>query len=312
MSQHFADRLSIAIRTKGTPTCVGIDPVYDRLPADITAQDGLDDADDIECVVDAVTEYCRHVIKIVAPLVPAVKINIAFFEQYHWDGLEAYHELVQEARSRGLIVIGDVKRADIGHSSAMYARAHLAAPELGEVEELMIPDAITVNPYFGLDGVKPFIDAADKNDKGVFVLVQTSNETAAELQGQELAGGGTVAEHVGRLVNRWAGEPALMGVSGYSAIGAVAAPRDPAAMARLRAMMPNCIFLVPGFGAQGRGGDDVKPCFKPDGTGALVTASRSVIYAYEDTKYLESYASEWEKCVEHACRDFVKSVASVI
>ncbi len=311
MSNHFADRLTAAISAKGSPTCVGIDPRYDLLPADISEQAGLNDPHDPESVVDAIAEYSRRIIRIVAPLVPAVKINAAFFEQYYWDGVEAYYELVQEARSRGLIVIGDAKRADIGHSAEMYARAHLRKPEMDGIDEMMIPDAITVNPYFGFDGVRPFIEAARRDDKGVIVLVQTSNESCTELQGLELASGGTLVEHVGRLVNQWAGDAGLLGVCGYSAVGAVASPRDAASMARLRAMMPNCIFLVPGFGAQGRGAEDVAACFKADGTGAIVTASRSVIYAYEDTKYLEMYASEWEKCVEHACKDFVKAVADV-
>ena len=312
MPDNFADRLTLAIKEKGTPTCVGIDPQYERLPADITARDGLGDAGDNESAIDAVSEYCRRVIKIVAPLVPAVKINAAFFEQYYWDGFEAYYGLVQEARSRGLIVIGDLKRGDVGHSAAMYARAHLARPAFDNLEEDMIPDAVTVNSYLGIDGVRPFIDVARSEGKGLFVLVRTSNESSTEVQSMELKDGGTVAEHVGRLVNGWAGDAGLVGRCGYSCVGAVAAPHDPASMGRLRAMMPNCIFLVPGFGAQGRGAEDVAHCFKPDGTGAIVTASRSVIYAYEDNKYLEMYASEWEKCVERACQDFTQSVAAIV
>ena len=312
MPENFADRLTWAIQEKGTPTCVGIDPQFERLPADITARDGLGDASDCESVIDAVSEYCRCVIRIVAPLVPAVKINAAFFEQYYWDGFEAYYSLVQEAKSRGLIVMGDAKRGDVGHSAAMYARAHLARPAFRNVAEAMIPDAVTVNAYLGSDGVRPFIDIARNEGKGVFVLVQTSNESSNEVQGVELDGGGSLAEHVGRLVNRWAGDAGLVGRCGYSCVGAVAAPHDPASMGRLRAMMPNCIFLVPGLGAQGRAADDITPCFKSDGSGAIVTASRSVIYAYQDNKYLEMYASEWEKCVEHACRDFTRSVAAVV
>lgn len=310
MSNHFADRLTAAIKAKKTPTCVGIDPCYERLPADLTEREGFDDAEDCECVVDAVAEFCRRVIRIVAPLVPAVKINVAFFEQYFWDGMEAYYELVQEARSHGLIVIGDVKRSDIGHSAQMYAQGHMVPATFDSVDEEMVPDAITVNPYFGSDGVKPFIEVARKHHKGVFVLVATSNESAGEIQGLKLAEGDTLAERVGRMVNTWAGDAGLVGSCGYSSVGAVASPRDPGLTARLRAMMPNCIFLVPGFGAQGRGASDLAPCFKADGTGALVTASRSVLYAFEEMKYLEMYTSEWERCVEHACRDFVKAVGA--
>lgn len=308
---NFADRLTAAIREKGSATCVGIDPRYDRLPADITTQDGFDDPTDVESMIDAISEFCRCVIRIVAPLVPVIKINSAFFERYYWDGLEAYFHLVQEARSKGLIVIGDVKRADVGHSAEQYALGHLARPTFTDSFEEMIPDAITVNPYFGIDGVKPMIETARRDGKGLFVLVQTSNESAAEIQGLQLADGGTLVEHVARTVNTWAGDAGLVGQSGYSCIGAVASPRDAEGMARLRALMPNCIFLVPGFGAQGRKAEDIAPCFKPDGTGALVTASRSVLYAYENMKYIEMYTSEWEKCIEHACKDFVSAVRSV-
>ncbi|NOT00720.1 MAG: orotidine-5'-phosphate decarboxylase [Phycisphaerales bacterium] len=308
--QNFADRLSAAIRAKRTSTCVGIDPLYERLPADISERAGFDDESDNECALDAVREFCRAVIKIVAPLVPVVKINAAFFETYYGPGLEAYFDLVQEARSRGLIVIGDVKRGDVGHSSAAYAQAHLSHPSLRDADELMIPDAITVNPYFGLDGVKPFIDAARRDQKGVFVLVQTSNESAVNIQGAKLADGQTVAQSIARMVHEWSGDDGLIGSCGYSSIGAVVSPRDAASTAVLRSLMPRCFFLVPGFGAQGRDSGDVAPCFNPDGGGAIVTASRSVIYAYEEMKYIELYASEWEKCVERACRDFISAVAS--
>jgi orotidine-5'-phosphate decarboxylase len=309
--QHFGDRLVAAIKEKNTPVCVGLDPVYDRLPADITDREGFNDPSSVECAVDAIGEFCRRVIKVVAPLVPAVKINSAFFERYYASGLDTYYGLVEEARSKGLIVIGDVKRGDVGHSAGCYAKAHLADPELADAVELMIPDAVTVNAYLGLDGVKPFIDAARADGKGVFVLVQTSNESASELQGLALENGGTVAEHVARTVHEWSNDHGLVGESGFSSVGAVVAPRDVEGTARLRGAMPNCMFLVPGFGAQGRGPEDVAVCFKSDGSGALVTASRSVIYAYEDMKYIERYASEWEKCVEHACRDLVESIRTV-
>lgn len=312
MSNNFADRLTFAIKEKGTPTCVGIDPLYEHLPAEISENAELNDPTDSEVAADAVGEFCRQIIKIVAPIVPAVKINIAFFERYYWDGLETYFDLVQEARSLGLVVIGDVKRADIGHTSAMYADAHLADPALSNMSGMQAPDAVTVNPYFGLDGVKPFIDIARRDGKGVFVLVQTSNESAAALQGAKLEGAMTVADHVARMVDEWSGDDGLVGGSGYSAVGAVVSPRDTESTVRLRTLLPKSIFLVPGFGAQGRSAADVAPCFKSDGTGALITASRSVIYAYEQMEYIEKYSSEWRKCVEHACKDFVASVAEVV
>jgi orotidine-5'-phosphate decarboxylase len=311
LSEHFADRLIAAIREKGSPACVGIDPVYDRLPAEVTAPVGMNDATDLEGSVDAILEFCRRIITIVAPMVPAVKINSAFFEGYYWYGVEAYYDLVQEAAEAGLIVIGDVKRGDIGHSAQRYARAHLANPGFADLDELVAPDAVTVNSYLGLDGIKPFLETARRDNKGVFALVQTSNESAAELQGLTLEGGMKLSERVGTLVNAWAGDEGLVGRSGYSCLGAVVSPRDEESTVKLRALMPNCIFLVPGFGAQGKSPEQIKPCFKADGTGALVNTSRSVIYAFEEPKYLEMYASEWEKCVELACRDFTDALKSI-
>lgn len=312
MADHFADRLLQAIRAKRAPVCVGIDPVYSRLPAEIAEHRDLNDEMDSEAALDAVLEFCRRVIRIVAPFVPAVKINSAYFERYYWEGVEGYYELMQEAAEHDLLVIGDCKRADIGPSSEMYAKAHLAEPDFVNLEDTMSPDAVTVNPYFGLDGVQPFIDVAREQGKGVFVLVRTTNDSASRIQGATGPDGTTFADHVARQVAEWAKPSGLVGAMGYSCLGAVVAGKDRESTERLRALMPQSIFLVPGFGAQGAGAAEVAPCFKGDGTGAIVTASRSVIYAYEDTKYLELYASEWEKCIEKACKDFVAEVAKVL
>lgn len=312
MSENFADRLLDKIKAKGAPVCVGIDPVYSRLPADISQHRELNDETDTEAALDAVLEYCRRVIRIVAPIVPAVKINVAYFERYYWEGLEGYYELVQEAAERDLIVIGDVKRGDVGHSAEMYARAHLARSDFANMDDLVLPDAVTVNSYFGSDGVRPFIDVARSENKGVFVLVRTSNESAGELQEFRNADGATLADHLACQVTTWANDAGLVGESGYSAVGAVVAARDAESTMRLRSLMPNSIFLVPGFKTQGTTAEAVLPCFKSDGTGALITASRSVLYAYEDIKYIERFASEWEKCVEQACRDFVAEINGVL
>lgn len=312
MAENFADRLLKAIADKGSPTCVGLDPVYSKLPAEISENKELNDATDSEVSSDAILEYCRRVIKIVSPLVPAIKINIAFFERYYADGLDGYFDLIQEADRSGLIVIGDCKRGDIGSTAEMYAQSMLAEPDFANLEDLTGPDAVTVNPYFGLDGLKPFIDVAQEEQKGVFVLVRTTNPSAAELQTARLENGMTVAEFVARQVETWAADPSLLGNSGYSAVGAVVGATARDEIARLRELMPHCLFLVPGFGAQGGTASDIGACFKSDGTGALVTASRSVIYAYDDMKYVERFTSEWEKCIEQACKDFVAEVRNAV
>ncbi|NLX13279.1 MAG: orotidine-5'-phosphate decarboxylase [Phycisphaerales bacterium] len=312
MPENFADRLIQAVKAKKTPTCVGIDPIYARLPAEITENRELNDESDSEVALDAVLEYCRRVIKIVAPLVPAVKINSAFFERYYWEGIEGYWDLIQEADQNGLIVIGDCKRSDIGSTAEMYARSALAEPDFNDMDSLTGPDAVTVVPYAGLDGVKPFIDIAREEQKGVFVWVRASNESSAIIQEVKLESGLTFAEHMAQQVDAWSRDSGLIGSTGYSTVGAVVAARDKDSTARLRELMPHCYFLVPGYGAQGGTADDIVPCFKPDGTGAIVTASRSVIYAYEDMKYIERFPSEWDKCIEQACKDFIADISKVV
>ena len=309
--ENFADQLLTAIKAKNAPVCVGIDPVYNKLPAEITDQKELNDENDSEAALDAALEFCRRVIKIVAPLVPAVKINSAFFERYYWEGIEAYYEIIQEASGAGLLVIGDAKRGDIGSTAEMYARAALADPDFGNLDDLVGPDAVTVASYFGLDGVKPFIDVAREEQKGLFVLVRTSNESASVIQNATLEGGLAVAELIAQQVAEWGRDESLVGTSGYSCVGAVVAARDKDQATRLRGMMPQSILLVPGYGAQGATAADIAPYFKSDGTGALITASRSIIYAFDDMKYVERFTSEWDKCIEQATKDFVKEVNAV-
>lgn len=306
MMDHFADRLIAAIKAREAPACVGFDPLPDRLPIDLRPAAGAGD----EAFAAAITRFGRGVIEAVAPFIPAIKINIAFFEPYQEHGWRAYTTLVREARAAGLIVIGDVKRGDIGHTSGQYARAHLSDSS-GDPTTNCAPDAITINPYFGSDGVAPFVEAARDNGRGVFILVQTSNESAAEVQGLQLPGGDTVCQHVARLVQQWAGGSELVGTSGYSCIGAVVSPRDLESTIRIREMMPNCVFLVPGFGAQGRTADEVAKCFKEDGTGALVTASRSVIYAFNEVRHRDS-GQPWTEAVALAAREFVDALRSVL
>lgn len=312
MPENFADQLLAAIKDKRTPTCVGLDPVYSKLPAEIAEHRELNDESDSESSLDAVLEFCRRVIKIVAPLVPAVKINTAFFERYYWEGVEGYFDIIQEANKAGLIVIGDAKRGDIGSTAEMYARSALSDPDFSDLDDLVGPDAITVSSYFGIDGLKPFLQVAREENKGVFALVRTSNESAGEIQNARLEGGLTVAEHIAVQVANWAKDEGLVGNSGYSALGAVVAAKDHDTTVRLRGMMPHCLFLVPGYGAQGTTAAELAPCFKSDRTGALITASRSVIYAFDDMKYVERFTSEWDKCIEQACKDFVAEVNSVV
>ena len=339
MSRHFADRLCSAITEKDASVCVGIDPVEESLPDELRPPPGASPNERL----DAVREFSRSVINVVGPVVPAVKINVAYFEPFAGPGLDCYFDLVAHARSLGLLVIGDVKRSDVGHSARQYASAHLESagpnvagsdPNITGVDPSKAganadrracdrPDAITVNPYLGLDGVKPFADVARRRGQGLFVLVQTSNPSTIDFQQLSLASASnrsetpgapvpkTVAEAVACKVASWADQPGLVGESGFSLIGAVVAPYGASGVGRLRALMPRSVFLVPGFGAQGRGPADVANCFNERGGGALIAASRSIIYAFKNPRFSESGATGWTGCVERACREFAHSIADV-
>lgn len=313
---HFADELTARMRELRAPVCVGIDPQLHLLPREFRERyhlDGLKDRppvtrDERQAAADAVVAHGTAVLDAVAKLVPAVKINIAFFEPMQEAGLTAYRTLVAEAHRRGLLVIGDVKRADIGHTSTMYGWAHLGT---AGVEDDSFPDAITINPYFGVDGVEPFVAAARATGRGLFVLVQTSNPSAAHVQGLALADGGTLGERVATQVDQWSRGERLVGASGFSLVGAVVAPRDVRAAREARERMPHCLFLVPGYGAQGLSAADVASCFRPDGTGAIVNASRSVIYAYDQPRYRER-SGDWKQCVADACGEFVREIREAV
>jgi orotidine-5'-phosphate decarboxylase len=293
--ENFADRLLSAIEKKGTPLVVGLDPVYENLPSAITEHRDLNDREDVEAAVDAILEFSTRVLKVVAPHVPAVKINSAFFEQYYSYGYEAFLAVVQEAAAHGLVVINDAKRGDIGNTAERYAAATLADPSFASMDDMVGADAVTVNPYMGEDSVGPFVKVAQEYGKGLFVLVRTSNPGAAAIQDAVLQDGRPVYEHVGRMVAEWG--KGLIGERGYSSVGAVVGATNPGQLAALRALLPETIFLVPGYGAQGASAADVAKGFKADGTGAIINSSRAILYAHKDAKYA---GMGWEKAVEGA------------
>lgn len=294
MSNHFADRLLSAIARKGSPICVGIDPIFDMLPDAVAGESGKRDPHDLDACIDSIYAFVTKVLEIVAPHVPCVKFQSAYFEKYLWEGVEAYYELIHEAKQMDLIVIGDVKRGDIGSTSDAYASAHLADLDFEQLEETVTPDAITVNPMLGMDTLKPFIDPAREFDKGLFVLVRTSNPGSATTQDAKLADGRTWSEMLADTLNPMAGE--LRGAQGWSSLGAVVGATQTATMASLRSRLPNSIFLLPGYGTQGATAEMTKAAFT-DGKGAIVSASRSILYAHRDAKYS---GKEWEKAVEAA------------
>ena len=301
---NFADRLNDAVARRRMPGVVNLDPVYEKLPAVLRQDAEAGGPADAAPALRAIERFGQGVIEAIAPHVPAVKINSAYFEVYRGAGLDAYFRLVGLARQAGLVVIGDVKRGDVGHTADQYAEAHVARPRRAGLNDADVPDAITINGYFGADGVRPFTTAALAAGRGVFVLVRTSNESAATVQDLTTDGGRKVHDRVAGLVAAWAEDPASIGSSGDSSIGAVVATRDPADAARLRAAMPRSIFLVPGYGAQGGTADELRPYFKPGGRGAIIAAGRSVIFAHEDAAHRGRLGDDWRACVGAACAAF--------
>jgi orotidine-5'-phosphate decarboxylase len=297
MPTHFADRLSDAVRARATPAVVALDPVVEHLPAELRGDHPVDGP----AAVSALGEFCTTAIDLIAPVVPAVKLNIACFERHGPAGLAVYLAAAAHAARRGLLVIGDVKRGDVGHTAELYARAHLPAV-----------DAITVSGYLGADGVEPFLELAAPEGRGVFVLVRTSNPSAGSIQDLVLQDGRKLHEALAARVADWAARPGRLGATGWSCVGAVVATRDAADAARLRAAMPRSIFLVPGYGAQGGMAEDFRPCFRPDGGGALIAAGRSVIFAHESDDIRRQAGPRWEDCLVHACRAFAADVARLL
>jgi orotidine-5'-phosphate decarboxylase len=311
MSELFADRLLDAIAKKGAPICVGIDPIFEMLPDAIAGSAAARNANDPEACIDAIFAFTTKLLRIVAPLVPCVKFQSAYFEKYYQEGVEAYYSLVQEAHENGLLVIGDVKRGDIGSTSAAYAQAHLAQPYFDEMDDFVTPDAITVNPFLGLDTLEPFIKTAAEFDKGLFVLVRTSNPGSADLQDVKTEDGRTFSEMLADKLAKLAADEKLVGSKGYSAIGAVVGATQTHTMQSLRERLPQSIFLLPGYGTQGATAEMTRAAFK-DGKGAIVSASRSILYAHREKKYAHLLSEGWEKCVEQATLDMAKEIAHIL
>lgn len=280
------NKLITAIKKTEAPIVVGLDPMPDYIPPFLLEKAFKEYGETLKGISEAVYEYNKGLIDAIADLVPAVKPQIAMYEQFGIEGLIAFDKTCKYAKEKGLIVIGDVKRGDIGSTSKAYAVAHLGKVAVGGSKIATFDeDFATVNPYLGSDGVKPFLDVCAQENKGVFILVKTSNPSSGEFQDQ-LIDGKPLYELVGAKVNAWAEEyGALTGQTGYTAVGAVVGATYPEMGAALRKIMPRSFILVPGYGAQGGKGSDLKPFFDADGLGAIVNSSRGIIAAYKQEKY---------------------------
>jgi orotidine-5'-phosphate decarboxylase len=298
---HFADRLAAAVRSKGNPVCVGLDPRWESLPREL--RDRHDDGT-LAGVARAFEEFCNRVIDVVAPLVPVVKPQSAFFEACGPEGLAALQKVLQRARQRGLLTILDGKRNDIAATATAYADAAFGGVTVdGRRHPVWDADALTVNPYLGRDAVEPFLQSARRSGCGVFVLVRTSNPGARQFQNLDCAGK-PLYVHVADAVGKWAREN--LGRCGFGDVGAVVGATYPEEMASLRKLIPEVLFLVPGFGAQGGTAADTAGAFRPDGLGAVVNSSRGIIFAFEPEE------AAWEAKVEAAARAAIAALTAAL
>ena len=301
---HFADRLTAAVRRTKTPALVGIDPRLDNLPAPLrpTAE-----SPSPEQIATAFVQFSKGVIDVVAPLVPAVKPQSAFFEQIGPAGTVALGTVIQYARGKGLVVITDAKRNDIGSTATAYAQAYLGPPD----STPFASDCLTVSPYLGEDSLEPFVEVAQQNGNGIFVLVKTSNPGGGRFQ-DLVADGQPVYQHVAQLVNQLAlNTPGQDASHSYGCVGAVVGATYPEQLDALRQSMPNTWLLVPGYGAQGGGASDVAGGFDEQGLGAIINSSRGIIFAHEREEFRDKFSpQDWQRAVEAATLEMIAGLAA--
>lgn len=305
MIQQLIEKIQ---KTKA-PICVGLDPMLNYIPEHILKKSFGDFGETLEGAADAIWNFNKEIVDHTFDLIPSVKPQIAMYEQFGIEGLKVYEKTVRYCQDKGLLVIGDAKRGDIGSTSVAYATAHLGKVKVGNsVCTAFNTEFLTVNPYLGTDGVKPFVDVCKAEDKGLFVLVKTSNPSSGEFQ-DKLVDGRPVYELVADKVVEW-GADCMDGA--YSNVGAVVGATYPEMSAILRKLMPNTYFLVPGYGAQGGTAKDLKPCFNEDGLGAIVNSSRGIIAAYKQEKYARFGAEHFAEASRQAVLDMVADINSVL
>lgn len=305
----MVSKLIEKIEKTKAPICVGLDPMLDYIPEHVTKKAFEEFGETPEGASEAIWQFNKEIIDATADLIPSVKPQIAMYEQFGIEGLKAYDRTVKYCQDKGLIVIGDVKRGDIGSTSAAYAAGHIGKVQIGSKSWAGFDtEYITVNPYLGTDGVKPFVEVCNEYDKGLFVLVKTSNPSSGEFQ-DRLIDGRPLYELVAEKVVEW-GELSMDGA--YSNIGAVVGATYPEMSRILRMLMPKTYFLVPGYGAQGGTAADLKYCFNKDGYGAIVNSSRGIIAAYKKEPYKKFGAEHFGEASRQAVIDMIADINSVL
>ena len=305
MIKQLMDKIE---KTKA-PVCIGLDPMLSYVPEHILAKSFEAFGETLEGAAEAVWQFNREIVDCTYDLIPAVKPQIAMYEQFGIEGLKAYQKTVDYCHEKGLVVIGDAKRGDIGSTSAAYAAGHLGKVVVGGKSYAGFgTDFLTVNPYLGTDGVKPFVAVCKAEDKGIFVLVKTSNPSSGEFQ-DKLIDGKPLYELVADKVVEW-GESTMEG--DYSNVGAVVGATYPEMSRILRKRMPHIYFLVPGYGAQGGTAEDLKCCFNPDGFGAIVNSSRGIIAAYKKEAYAKFGPEHFGEASRQAVMDMAADINRVL
>lgn len=302
------EKLVERIKKLEAPIVVGLDPTLNFVPKFILDKAINEKGETLEAAADAIFEFNKKIVDAVYDLIPAVKPQIAMYEQFGIPGLMAYKQTVDYCHEKGLLVIGDAKRGDIGSTSTAYAIGHLGKVKIGSTEIAPIDtDFLTINPYMGSDSVVPFVEECKKNDKGLFILVKTSNPSSGEFQDQKV-GKKAVYELVGKKVDEWGAE---LVKNGYSDVGAVVGATYPEMGEVLREIMPKAYILVPGYGAQGGTAAELKPFFNKDGLGAIVNSSRGIVAAYTQDKYGEYGAEGFAEAARAAVIDMKNDIASI-
>mgnify|MGYP002544553419 CR=1 FL=1 len=300
--------LNEKIRKLDAPVVVGLDPMLKYIPEHLQKKAFSDLGETLEGAAEAVWEFNKGIVDAVYDLIPAVKPQVAMYEQFGLPGMMVYKKTVDYCKQKGLVVIGDVKRGDIGSTSEAYAIAHLGQVQVGSASlSVFDEDFATVNPYLGSDGIRPFLDVCKKEKKGIFVLVKTSNPSSGEFQ-DRLIDGRPLYEWVGEQVAKWGEE--VMG-DGYSYVGAVVGATYPEMGKVLRKVMPKACILVPGYGAQGGKAADLAPYFNEDGLGAIVNSSRGIIAAYKQEKYVKFGAEHFGDASRQAVLDMIADLKTI-
>lgn len=299
------NKLADKIKKTNAPICVGLDPMLSYIPEQVLKKAYKEYGETLEGAAEAVWQFNKAIVDAIYDLIPSVKPQIAMYEQFGIPGLMAFKKTVDYCHEKDLVVIGDVKRGDIGSTSGAYAAGHLGKVQVGnQTYAAFDEDFCTVNPYLGIDGVKPFLDVCREENKGIFVLVKTSNPSSGDFQ-DRMIDGRPLYEWVGEKVAEWGST--CMGDS-YSYVGAVVGATYPKQGKVLRKLMPKCFILVPGYGAQGGKGADLVHFFNEDGLGAVVNSSRGIIAAYKQEKYEKFGAENFAEGARAAVVDMIADI----